>query len=289
MRNSKHILGHAVIVLLTLLGAAAASAGERLVATGGLTQVEGAAGGGLVPWALIAGYGTRNEVGASAFVTRVKTQGFRLDSTGVAIGVKDQLELSLARHRFDLGDTVAGKSIAQDVVGIKLKLSGDAVFDQDSPWPQLSIGMQHKRNRDFALVPQQLGARSDIGSDYYLSATKLYLAGFAGRNVMLNATVRATKANQLGLLGFGGDLNERYQPQAEVSVALLLTDNFAIGSEYRQKPNNLSAFRESDFWNIFAAWYLRKEVSITAAYANLGNIANKPDQQGLYLSLQGAF
>ena len=289
MRNSKHILGHAAIVLLTLLSAAAASAGERLVATGGLTQVEGAAGGGLVPWALIAGYGTRNEVGASAFVTRVKTQGFRLDSTGVAIGVKDRLELSLARHRFDLGDTVAGESIAQDVVGIKLKLSGDAVFDQDSPWPQLSIGMQHKRNRDFALVPQQLGARSDIGTDYYLSATKLYLAGFAGRNVLLNATVRATKANQLGLLGFGGDLNERYQPQAEASVALLLTDNFAIGSEYRQKPNNLSAFRESDFWNIFAAWYLRKEVSITAAYANLGSIANKPDQQGLYLSLQGAF
>ena len=153
MRNSTQILGHAVIVVLTLVAAAGANAGERLVATGGLTQVEGAAGGGLVPWALIAGYGTRNEVGATAFVTRVQTQGFRLDSIGVAIGVKDRLEMSLARQRFNLGDTVAGESIAQDVVGIKLKLSGDAVFDQDSPWPQLSIGMQHKRNRDFALVP----------------------------------------------------------------------------------------------------------------------------------------
>ena len=275
--------------MLAVTIAPLASAGERLTATGGVTQVEGSAGGGLVPWALIAGYGTRNELGASAFLTRVETQGFRLDSTGVAIGIRDRLEISLARHRFNLGDTVPGESINQNVVGIKLKLSGDAIFDQDNPWPQLSVGLQHKRNRDFSLVPKLLGAQHDTGTDYYLSATKLYFAGFAGRNVLLNGTLRATKANQLGLLGFGGDLNNRYQLQGEVSAALLFTDNFAIGTEYRQKPNNLSAYRESDFWDVFAAWYLRKEISITAGYANLGNIANKPDQHGLYVSLQGAF
>ena len=292
MGFSFRVLGHPGTFLLTVALATAATlttAGERLVATSGVTQVEGAAGGGLVPWAVIAGYGTRNEVGASAFVTRIETQGFKLDSMGVAIGIKDRLELSLARHRFNLGDTVPGQSIDQNVVGIKLKLSGDAVFDQDKPWPQLSVGVQHKRNRDFDLAPKLLGARHDIGTDYYLAATKLYLAGLSGRNVLLNVTVRATKANQLGLLGFGGDLNDRYRLQGEASAALLLTDSFSIGSEYRQKPNNLSAYRESDFWDVFAVWYVRKEISITAAYAGLGNIANKPDQHGLYLSLQGAF
>ena len=37
------------------------SPGGRLLATGGATMIEGAAGGGLVPWAVLAGYGTREE------------------------------------------------------------------------------------------------------------------------------------------------------------------------------------------------------------------------------------
>jgi hypothetical protein len=36
---------------------------DRLVLTGGVTSIEGAAGGGLTPWAVIGGQGTRNQVG----------------------------------------------------------------------------------------------------------------------------------------------------------------------------------------------------------------------------------
>ena len=46
------------------------SAGDRLLATGGVSQVEGSGGGGLVPWALITGLGTVDEVGGSAFCTK---------------------------------------------------------------------------------------------------------------------------------------------------------------------------------------------------------------------------
>ncbi len=289
MKLSLHRSARRLLATSLIAFASHVHAGDRLTATGGVTQLEGAAGGGLVPWALIAGYGTRDQVGASAFMTRVDTQGFRLDSAGVAVGIRDRLELSLAKHRFGLGDTVPGESIDQDVLGIKHKLHGDAVYDQDSPWAQWSIGAQYKQNRDYDLVPKLLGAKHDKGTDYYLAATKLYFAGLLGRNVLLNGTVRATKANQLGLLGFGGDLNDRYRLQAEGSAAVLLSNTFALGVEYRQKPNNLSAFRESDFRDAFAVWYLRKEISLTAGYANLGNIANKPGQQGLYVSLQGAF
>jgi hypothetical protein len=38
----------------------------KLLATGGVSQVEGAGGGGLTPWALITGYGTRDSYGANA-------------------------------------------------------------------------------------------------------------------------------------------------------------------------------------------------------------------------------
>ena len=45
-----------------------------------------------------------------------------------------------------------------------------------------------------------VGAKRDSGVDFYVSATKLLLE----QNLLLNGTLRATKANQLGLLGFGG-------------------------------------------------------------------------------------
>ncbi|MGA4602895.1 DUF3034 family protein, partial [Ectopseudomonas hydrolytica] len=64
--------------LACLLGmclyAGLAGAGEgRLLATGGATSLEGAAGGGIMPWAVLAGYGERGEWGTDVFATRVET------------------------------------------------------------------------------------------------------------------------------------------------------------------------------------------------------------------------
>ena len=274
-----------LIYIFWLASAGSAIAGERLLATGGVTQIEGAAGGGLVPWAVIAGDGTRDQIGVTAFHTDIEIDDFRLKSSGIAVGLHDRVELSLTRQLFSLGTTVPGQSIQQDIVGAKVKLAGDAVIDQDSWVPQIALGIQHKRNRDMA-TPFALGARKASGTDFYLSATKLYLAGFAGRNLLLNATLRATKANQLGLLGFGGDKRNRYQAQFETSVAVFLTDSFAVGAEYRFKPDNLSAFPEDDYSDFFATWFFSKHASITLAYARLGQIADKRNQDGVYLSLQ---
>ena len=275
----------AFVVCFCVGATSSAFAGERLLATGGVSQIEGAAGGGLVPWAVITGYGTRDQIGVSAFHTNIDIDDFALRSSGIAVGVYDRVELSLARQLFSLGSTVPGQSIRQDVIGIKIKLAGDAVIDQDSWMPQIAIGIQHKRNHDMA-IPRALGARHDNGTDYYLSATKLYLAGLAGRNVLLNATLRATKANQLGLLGFGGDKRDRHQIEFEASAAIFLSDSVAIGAEYRFKPDNLSVFREDNYADFFAAWFVNKNVSLTIAVARLGQLADKKKQDGIYLSMQ---
>ncbi len=267
------------------LAAGGAVAGERLLATGGVTQIEGQAGGGLVPWALIAGYGTRDEVGFTAYYTHVFIDDFRLQSGGVAVGLYDRFEFSLAEQRLGLGSTVPGQSITQEIIGLKLKLAGDAVYDQDRWMPQIAAGLQFKNNRDFA-VPRLLGAKKDTGIDYYLAATKLHLAAVGGRNVLWNVTARATKANQLGLLGFGGDRNDHYRLKPEASVALFVNDRLAIGAEYRAKPDNLSVFREDSFKDAFVAYIPNKYLSITAAYARLGTIADKRNQNGFYLSGQ---
>lgn len=279
----------AVIAAIAAMVPGLAQAQGRLLATGGVTQVEGAAGGGLVPWALIAGYGTRDEIGGTAFGTYIDTGNFRLRSVGGAVGFYDRVEVSIARQRFDLGSTVPGKSLTQDVIGLKVKVAGDAVYDQDTWLPQIALGLQYKDNRDFDSVPMALGAKRGSDFDFYVAATKVFLAGLAGRNVVLNAVVRATRANQLGLLGFGGDRNDSYRPQFEGTAALFLTDQLLVGAEYRSKPDNLSVFREQDFSDAFVAFVPNKHIALTAAYAWLGNIADKRDERGWYVSVQLSF
>lgn len=261
--------------------------GDKLLLTGGLNQLEGAAGGGLTPWAVITGYETADQIGATAFYTRVNVPDFHLNDSGVAIGLFDRVEFSLAQQSFNTQDVGAalglgrGFTLTQDIFGAKLRLAGDAVLDQDSWMPQIAVGLQYKKN-DQGAVLHAIGARSDSGTDFYVSATKLVL----GQSLLLDATLRLTKANQTGLLGFGGDRNNNYHPEFEGSAAYLLNRHLAIGAEYRAKPNNLGIAREDDWYDAFVAWAPNKHVSFTLAYADLGNIVIKDHQHGVYLSMQ---
>jgi hypothetical protein len=263
---------------------------DKLLLTGGVTQIEGAAGGGLTPWAVIGGYGTRDQIGANAFYTHVGLQDYHLDDLGVLVGFYDRVELSFARQRFDTEQVGAalglgqGFTFTQKVFGAKVRLLGDAVLEQDSWLPQVALGVQYKTN-DQSAVLHAIGAKHDSGTDLYLSATKLYLA----QSLLLNGTLRLTKANQAGILGFGGDRHDRYRPQLEASAAYLLSRTLAIGAEYRMKPDNLGIAHEDDWYDVFVAWAPAKHVSLTLAYADLGNIVIHDDQRGLYLSLQIGF
>jgi hypothetical protein len=272
---------------LASLSVGTALAGDRLLATGGVSQIEGAGGGGLTPWALIAGYGTDNQIGGSVFFTRAKTgDDFELNTGGVAVGFYNRLELSVSQTKFELGTTVPKESIRLNTLGIKLRLFGDAIYDQDSWVPQVAVGAMIKHNEDFDLVPTLLGAKKGTGVDYYLAASKLYLDALFGRNIILGGTLIATKANQFGLLGFGGDLRDDYQIKPSYSAAIMLTDNVLLGMEYRYKPNNLSSFNENDAKDVFVTWFPHKRLSITAAVVDLGDIADKTNQTAWYLSGQ---
>jgi len=59
---------------------------DRLAWTGTVTQIDGTAGGGLAPSALIAALGTADQTGASAFVSDVDTGDFSLRTAGVSAG-----------------------------------------------------------------------------------------------------------------------------------------------------------------------------------------------------------
>jgi hypothetical protein len=250
----------------------------KLLATGGVSNVEGAGGGGLATWALISGYGTRDGIGLNGHFTYVNTGDYSLWTEGVAVGLFDRVELSYARQTFDTEKVVGGLKIDQDVFGAKVKIVGDAVYDQDSWIPQIAAGIQYKHN-DRGWLVNSLGAKSD-GTDYYVSATKLFLA----QSLLVNATWRETKANEFGILGFGGAKHDDYSAQFEGSAAYLFSRKFAVGAEFRTKPDNIGV-REQDAWDVFAAYFFTKNISLTAAYVDLGNIL-VGEQKGEYVSLQ---
>ena len=294
-------LAAGLLVGLLVAPVAQAQAGKLLL-TGGVSSIDGAAGGGLSPWAVTASHATTGQVGATAFLTGARTADYRLAGHGVALGIGDRLEVSLARQDLDAGNNLAplglpGLHLKQDILGLKLRLAGDAVLDSDRWMPQLAIGLLHKRSDAGALAPTlhgPLGARRS-GTDVYLSATKLLLAS----GLLLNGTLRATQANQGGLLGFGGAQGTGYRLQPELSVAKLLSPQWAVGAEYRAKPDNLQAsvlgagaLQEDDWFDVFVAWAPSKQLSITAAWVDLGRIAPavQPRRQaGAYVSLQLGF
>lgn len=281
----------AVCALGLAASAFPAMAGQgRLLATGGATQVEGAAGGGIVPWAVLSGYGTEDELGGTAFYTRVDTGDYALDAYGAAFTLFNRLELSVARQSFDLGElqrqlALPWDSLDQDIYGAKLRIAGDLVYTR---MPQVSVGVQRKRLRDGTL-PLALGARDDAGTDVYVSATKLFLDGAAGYQLLLNGTLRSTRANQGGLLGFGGDRKAGRSIVFEGSAAVLFNPALAVGVEYRQKPDNLGFAAEDDWHDVFVAWFPGKHVAVVGAWADLGSIATLERQRGAYLSLQVGF
>ena len=311
----KLVLSHPAMAALALAcstGLAHADTGKLLL-TGGVSTIAGSAGGGLTPWAVIGTNATEGEVGASAYLTHAATQDYALTGYGVAVGIHDRVELSLARQDFDASPSIAlngiapfgitpGQHIKMDVVGVKVRVAGDAILDSDNWMPQIAVGLEHKRVHPGSLQPvlDFLGTKTQ-GTDVYVSATKLLL----DKGLLLNATLRSTNANQNGLLGFGaaapGKKSRSLQP--EFSVAYLISKNLAVGAEVRFKPNNLqalgaaaglgAALREDDWKDIFIAWAPSKNLSFTLAWADLGRvvpgITNGRRQSGAYFSAQVAF
>ncbi|OZA12474.1 MAG: hypothetical protein B7X94_03820 [Hydrogenophilales bacterium 17-62-8] len=83
---------------------------------------EGAAGGGLKLWSLIADTARRYEVGVTADVTPLDGGDFRLHSAGVALSFLRSEEIGRLHANVRAGEARLGESIEQGIVRLKLKL-----------------------------------------------------------------------------------------------------------------------------------------------------------------------
>lgn len=306
---------------IVLSAAASADSGSRLVASGGISGVEGTLGGGITPWAFIGGYSSKEEISFGGNVQYLSLNDYSLTTAGASISLYDRVEVTIQRQKLDIAAGLTSNvfalltdgaitnansaTVEQDIIGAKVKLFGDGVFTQDSWIPQVSLGVQYKKNNDFDSslslpdssvplpnvgVPQLLGAKDDSGVDVYLSATKLWLGAANGFNLLTNVTARYTKANTLGLLGFGSELDDDATIEWEGSLALLISPTTAIGAEVRTQSNRLGGLAEEDtITDIFVAYFPNKSLSITAAYVDMGNLPLQQSSNGFYLTLNANF
>ncbi|MGQ0697856.1 MAG: DUF3034 family protein [Panacagrimonas sp.] len=240
-------------VLAAGLFSASAHAGfyndGKVLLTGGVVTIDGGGGGGITPWAVISGYGTRDGVNAGLHYTFAYLPDYSLNSYGITVGFYDRFELSFTRSTLPTGGTfdtvglvaslLAGTSetgvepfnttIEMDVIGAKLRLFGDAVYTSDSIIPQVAIGGYYKDNKNADLL-HTLQAQDNKDWEAYISATKVYFPF----STLINITGRYTRANQTGLTGFGGPGDDDRELRLEASIAVLVAKNTVFGGEFAQ-------------------------------------------------------
>lgn len=263
------------------------------------TNVEGSAGGGLVPMALM------HPQGPLFSYTNLTTQDFGIQSIAIGGSIADRAEVSFGHLMATVPSSYAAfytdNRITVNTFGLKFK-----VLDMSDSAPQVVIGLQAKSSSGSLLDTLQavgaIGGKS--GTDVYAAATKVVTVG--GKGVVLNGILRATKANQMGILGFGGGTaaggKTGYSVNPELSAGVFLADNVILGGEYRAKPNNISStvaglgIKEDDAYSLFMVYLVNKSMAITAAYVNLGQVgasktvvAGAAKQDGLYLQMQANF
>ena len=273
----------AVILAITLLSSmqSVAAAEGRLAGTGGVSSINGTGGGGLTGWATLAGYAGQGQTGFTGYLSRADVDDFRLDVAGATATFSNRLELGIARQRFRI--KAAGVDIDQLRYTAKWRVIGNLLYGDG---PQVSVAAEHGRLQDPATA-RALGARQDSDTEWVLSVANGWIDGLFHRTTAVNVNLRHSRANQFGILGYGGD--DKDNPwQLEAAAVLFPFRDIAIGAEYRQKPDNLSAITEDPARDFFIAWFPDKRFSLTAAWLDLGRIAGQPDQQGYYLSFQVA-
>ena len=242
-----------------------AQSSGRLLATAGLTQIEGDGGGGLAPWTLITGDGTREAVGVNAHYTLAYLPGSTLHFTGASVGLFSRVELSYDHQWLDTRDSGAklglsgGYHFQMDVVGAKVPLFGNAVYDQDSWLPQVAFGAQFTTNNQHATL-RAIGARSPTAWTY----TSRRPSCSWRKACWSTPPCRPPRRTSSGCWALAATA-AAIRPSSKGSAALLLSRNFAVGAELRTRPGNLRFAREDVAWDVFKAWLPPPRSSRSAA------------------------
>ena len=245
-----------------------------------MTQLEGAGGGGLVPWALITGYGTRDAVGANAHFTSaylpisscVSWRQRRADGSDGGV-----LRPPVFQHRRHRRGARARLGLPPSTWISSAPRSG-SWRRRLRPGSLAAAGRGRRAVQGSGAAPCcARSARADrSGVDFYLAATKLLM----GESLLVNATVRETRANQFGLLGFGGDRWQRLHAAVRGLGGAAADTAASPSAPTPHQADDLGFAQEDTAFDIFIACFLDKHLSATLVWPfSCGQRTDRPTRQ----------
>jgi len=257
-----------------------------------LHTIEGVGGLVLTPMAYLVNPGVPGTVvGKPAFALQYAMIGSKdLEVFTATWTFWRRLELGYGISRLGLGDFPADVKSATGVdigthdiflhnLNLRLNVIQEGQWDQG--WlPAVTVGAHYKHNEDINGIDRRLGGLlttlgldDNDGLDFTLTASKTLTC--LPRPTIVSAGARASKAAQLGFLGF----TNGYDVTFEGSAVMLVTDRLAVGTEYRQKPDDLGQVSgliadEDDWWDVHAAYILNDRSVLYATVGNAGSVLN---------------
>ncbi|SEO67399.1 DUF3034 family protein [Aquisalimonas asiatica] len=244
-------------------------------------QIEGAAGGILTPGPQLAGTG--DPVSGNVAITHARLTDVQFTAIGASLTLDDRLELSAAQPNLGAGSS---DDVRQNVFAARLRLAGSA----SAPLrPAASLGVTHRRQRDFGLE-ERIGMAPERRNDWdaTLSTGGGYRFGPA-QAVLLHATARYTRANSGGLFGFGNAENDQHRVQLEGAIHTSLTRRLSLSGEYREHRHQPAADPGDPWWSAYAGYGINDEVHLALGWQDLGRLGGKPRQNGPFIALRGRY
>ncbi len=233
------------------------------------------------------------------------TGGRYLGFATITETIGDRLELGYGLNALSLNDlpdlvqTATGLDVGEDVVYLhnfnaRVALVKEGDFGQ--AWlPAITAGVHYKYNDTINDIDTNLngtmtsiGIEDNDGVDYTLYASKML--SFLPKPVLVNVGLRNSEAAHAGLLGFTGDR----EFLVEGNVVMFLSNNFAVGAEYRQKPNNYEEINgliagEDDWWSVVFAYVVNNSMTVSGGYFNLGDVLDEEDTDAFALKMKWEF
>lgn len=207
----------------------------------------------------------------------------------------ERVELGYAVNRLDLRDfasdvakatpfTVSTGEVYLHHFNLRVQLINEKECDE--AWmPTVTAGVHYKYNSDINDIDREMGGTliglgyddDSDGVDLTLTASKTVTC--AGRPTILSAGVRASRAAQFGLTGFG----DEYLVSFEGGAVMLVTDQLALGAEVRQKRDQYADIPgivegEDTWWDVHAAYILNNNAEVYAVVGDAGAVLNHTDE-----------
>lgn len=191
-----------------------------------------------------------------AFYINLNDTDIDWTTMGIATAFNKRVELSFGYELVAIGGLP--RNTHKENYGAKVALLAENAFGT-SFVPAVSVGAIMKRTT----FPTPVGVDDD-GFDGYLVATKLITQ--LPIPVLLSAGVLSTKGHVNGIIGFDDQRKEVFFGNLDIFP----TSCLVAGFEYKQGPE-YGAYKDADYYNIHAGWFVDKNLTLIAAYANAGN------------------